>query len=86
MRKLICNFNVHGEDQYIYEVDTDTNKQNCIALTTLANLPLSFAGLAHNLNIQYIELEGDPEYGQILKNDILTECENLNLSLEIEVL
>ena len=86
MKKLIGEFDIFNNNQIIQIFDTDTNQKTPIGVTTLGNLAITLVGMANDMNIDNIIIEGNPDYAIQLHSQILQEAINLNITLDIEVL
>lgn len=71
MKKIYCELHIFDLEQKIYIYDTETGDLDCIAMTTIEELPEVITALSSEKNIPNIHLGGNLTYARMVSEDIV---------------
>ena len=88
MKRVYCELHMFDLHQNVYVVDTDTGAKDCVAITTMEELPEVISAICDNKQIYKVLLTGNSVLSNAVSEDILTYSKkhyNWN-NIEVEVL
>ena len=88
MKKVYCDLHIFDLSQKIYVYDTDTGDLECVALSSIEELPEVINAVCAETGIQTVHLGGNLSYAHIVSEDILAYSKmnyNHKNNLTIEV-
>ena len=88
MKRIYCELHLFDLHQNVYIVDTDTGAKDCVAITTMEELPEVISAICDNKQIYKVLLTGNSILSNAVSEDILTYSKkhyNWN-DIEVEVL
>ena len=88
MRKDYCELHMFDLHQNIYIVDTDTGSKECIAITTMEELPEVISAICDAKKVYKVFLTGNSVYGAAVSEDIVAYSKKHYSwnNIEVEVL
>lgn len=88
MRKVYCELHMFDLHQNIYIVDTDTGSKECIAITTMEELPEVISAICDAKKVYKVFLTGNSVYGAAVSEDIVAYSKKHYSwnNIEVEVL
>ena len=72
MKKIYCEIHMFDLNQKICIVDSDTGASDCIAITTLEELPEVISAICDSQKIFNVSLSGNSVYSAAVAEDLLT--------------
>lgn len=88
MKKIYCEIHMFDLHQNVYVVDPSTDNKECVAITTLEELPEVINAICDAKKVFKVILSGNSVYGAAVSEDILAYSKkhyNWN-NIEVEVL
>ena len=88
MKRIYCELHMFDLHQNVYIVDTDTGEKNCVAITTMEELPEVISAICDNKEVYKVLLTGNSILSKAVSEDILAYSKkhyNWN-NIEVEVL
>lgn len=71
MRKIYCELHIFDLHQRVYIVDTATGNKECIAITTLEELPEVINAISDSEKVHKVLLAGNSVFSATLSEDIV---------------
>lgn len=88
MKRVYCEIHMFDLHQNIYVVDPETGNKECVAMTTLEELPEVISAICDAQKVYKVTLSGNSVYGAAVSEDILAYSKkhyNWN-NIEVEVM
>jgi hypothetical protein len=88
MKKVYCELHMFDLHQNVYIIDTDTGVKDCVAITTMEELPEVISAICDAKKVYKVLLAGNSVYGAAVSEDILAYSNrhyNWN-NIEVEVI
>ena len=88
MKRIYCEIHMFDLQQNVYVVNPSTGDKECVAITTLEELPEVISAICDNKQIYKVLLTGNSVLSNAVSEDILTYSKkhyNWN-NIEVEVL
>lgn len=88
MKRVYCEINMFDLHQNVYVVDSSTGNKECVAITTLEELPEVISAICDAREVYKVTLAGNSIYGAAVFEDILAYSKkhyNQN-NIEVEVI
>jgi hypothetical protein len=88
MKRVYCELHMFDLHQNVYIIDTDTDAKECVAITTMEELPEVISAICDAKKVYKVFLAGNSVYGAAVSEDILTYSNrhyNWN-NIEVEVI
>jgi hypothetical protein len=85
MRKIYCELHIFDLHQKVYIIDTVTGNKECIAITTLEELPEVINAICDSRDIHKVWLSGNSIFGTAIKEDVLAYAKQHYSWNDIEV-
>lgn len=71
MKRVYCEIHMFDLHQNIYVVDPETGNKECVAMTTLEELPEVISAICDAQKVYKVTLSGNSVYGAAVSEDIL---------------
>ena len=71
MKRVYCEIHMFDLHQNIYVVDPETGDKDCVAITTLEELPEVISAICDAKKVFKVTLTGNSVYGAAVSEDIL---------------
>lgn len=71
MKRIYCELHMFDLHQRVFIVDTETGDKECLAITTMEELPSVISAISNEKNIQHIYLAGNSVLGNAVSEDII---------------
>ena len=71
MKKVYCDLHIFDLSQKIYVYDTDIGDLECVALSTIEELPEVINAVCAETGIQTVHLGGNLSYAHMVSEDIV---------------
>lgn len=71
MKKIYCELHMFDLHQNIYIIDTETNEKNCVAMTSMEQLPEVISALSSEKKVNHVCLGGNSIFGEAVSEDIV---------------
>ena len=88
MKRIYCEIHMFDLHQNVYLVDPSTGNKDCVAITTLEELPEVISAICDAKKVFKVTLTGNSIYGAAVSEDIIAYSKkhyNWN-NIEVEVL
>lgn len=88
MKRVYCEIHMFDLHQNVYVVDSSTGNKECVAITTLEELPEVISAICDAREVYKVTLAGNSIYGAAVSEDILAYSKkhyNQN-NIEVEVI
>lgn len=88
MKRVYCEIHMFDLHQNVYVVDLSTGNKECVAITTLEELPEVISAICDARKVYKVALAGNSVYGAAVSEDILAYSKkhyNQN-NIEVEVI
>ena len=88
MKRIYCEIHMFDLHQNVYLVDPSTGNKDCVAITTLEELPEVISAICDARKVFKVTLTGNSIYGAAVSEDIIAYSKkhyNWN-NIEVEVL
>lgn len=88
MKHIYCELHLFDLNQKVFIIDSSTGNSECVAITTMEELPSVISAISNEKNIYKISLGGSSISGEWLSQQILNYSKKYynNHNIEIEVL
>ena len=88
MKRVYCEIHMFDLNQSIYIVDPETGAKDCIAMTTLEELPEVISAICDSQKVYNVTLSGNSVFGAAVSEDILAYSKKHYSwnNIEVEVL
>lgn len=71
MKKIYCDLHIFDLEQKVYVYDTETGSLECVAISTIEELPSVINAVCAETGIQNVHLGGNLSYAHIVSEDII---------------
>lgn len=71
MKRIYCELHLFDLNQKVYIVDTDTGEKECVAMTTMEDLPEVISAISNEKKIGHVYLSGNSVLGNAVSEDIV---------------
>ena len=71
MKKIYCELHMFDLHQNVYIIDIDTGAKECVAITTLEELPEVISAICDARKVFKVTLAGNSVYGAAVAEDLL---------------
>lgn len=71
MKKVYCDLHIFDLEQKVYVYDTATGSLECVAISTIEELPSVINAVCAETGIQNVHLGGNLSYAHIVSEDII---------------
>ena len=88
MKRVYCELHMFDLHQNVYIVDTDTGEKNCVAITTMEELPEVISAICDAKKIYKVFLAGNSVYSAAV-SEVILEYSNRYYNwnnIEVEVI
>lgn len=71
MKRIYCELHLFDLNQKVYIIDFDTGEKECMAMTTMENLPEVISAISNEKKINHVYLAGNNILGKVVSEDII---------------
>ena len=71
MQRIYCELHLFELNQHIYIVDTDTGNKDCVAVTSIEQLPEVISALSSEKQVNTIYLAGNSVFASMVAEDVV---------------
>lgn len=88
MKKIYCDIHMFDLHQKIYIIDSETGDEECVAITTIEELPEIISAISNEKKVNNVLLSGNSIIGIAVSEDIISYSRtNYNWNnIKVEVL
>lgn len=71
MKRIYCELHMFDLHQRVYIVDTETGEKECLAITTMEELPEVISAISNEKNVHHVYLAGNSVLSNLVSEDIV---------------
>ena len=71
MKRIYCELHMFDLHQRVYVVDTETGEKECLAITTMEELPEVISAISNEKNVHHVYLAGNSVLSNLVSEDIV---------------
>lgn len=71
MKRIYCELHMFDLHQRVYVIDTETGEKECLAITTMEELPEVISAISNEKNVHHVYLAGNSVLSNLVSEDIV---------------